>query len=115
MVGVSLNPATPLSAIEEVLGLVDLVLVMTVHPGFGGQPFRPEMMEKVRRARELIGGDGAVWLQVDGGVSASTIEQAAEAGADCFVAGSAVYSAQDPGAAVAALRNTAAAHQARTG
>jgi ribulose-phosphate 3-epimerase len=86
--------------------------VMTVEPGFGGQSFMPEMMAKVSRARSLVDlGHLTVVVQVDGGINADTIEQAAEAGADCFVAGSAVYSAQDPAAAVAALRATAAAHR----
>ena len=82
---------------------------MTVEPGFGGQSFMPEMMAKVRRARTLVDtGHLNIVIQVDGGINEETIEQAAAAGADCFVAGSAVYSAADPAAAVAALRATAA-------
>ncbi len=110
--GLSLKPGTPLQDWEEVLRHYDTLLIMTVEPGFGGQAFMPEMMSKVRRARSLVDtGHLTVVLQVDGGINAETIEQAAEAGADCFVAGSAVYSADDPGAAVATLRASAAAHQ----
>ena len=86
----------------DVLKHYDTLLVMTVEPGFGGQSFMADMMGKVRRARTLVDtGHLTVIVQVDGGISADTIEQAAEAGADCFVAGSAVYSAKDPAAAVA--------------
>jgi ribulose-phosphate 3-epimerase len=82
---------------------------MTVEPGFGGQAFMPEVLPKVRRARELVrSGDLTLFLEVDGGISADTIEQAAEAGADVFVAGSAVYGADDPAKAIAALRARAA-------
>ncbi len=109
--GLSLKPGTRLEEWEEVLRHYDTLLVMTVEPGFGGQSFMADMMPKVRRARSLVDtGHLTVVVQVDGGINAETIEQAAEAGADCFVAGSAVYSAKDPGAAVAALRATAAAH-----
>ena len=109
--GLSVKPGTPLEDWEEVLRHYDTLLVMTVEPGFGGQSFMADMMAKVRRARTLVDtGHLTVVVQVDGGINADTIEQAAEAGADCFVAGSAVYSAEDPGAAVAALRATAAAH-----
>jgi len=81
---------------------------MTVEPGFGGQSFMPETMPKLRRlADEARRRGSAVWLQVDGGISAATIEQAALAGADTFVAGSAVFGADDPGRAIAALRATA--------
>jgi len=111
--GLSLKPGTALDDWIEVLTHYDTLLVMTVEPGFGGQAFMPEMMDKVRRARSLVDtGHLTVLVQVDGGINANTIEQAAEAGADCFVAGSAVYSARDPAAAVAALRATAAAHRA---
>jgi ribulose-phosphate 3-epimerase len=110
--GLSLKPGTPLENWVEVLEHYDTLLVMTVEPGFGGQSFMPEMMDKVRRARSLVGtGHLRLVVQVDGGINAETIEQAAEAGADCFVAGSAVYSAADPAAAVEQLRRTAAAHQ----
>jgi ribulose-phosphate 3-epimerase len=110
--GLSLKPGTPLDSWVEVLEHYDTLLVMTVEPGFGGQSFMPEMMDKVRRARFLVGtGHLRVVVQVDGGINAATIEQAAEAGADCFVAGSAVYSVDNPAAAVEQLRRTAAAHQ----
>ena len=82
-----------------------MLLLMTVEPGFGGQPFLDMVLPKLRRARALVGGhEAAVWLQVDGGVSEETIERCAEAGADVFVAGSAVYGADDPARAVQALR-----------
>ncbi len=110
--GLSLKPGTPLDAWVEALRHYDTLLVMTVEPGFGGQAFMPDMMAKVRQARRLVDtGHLTVLVEVDGGISADTIEQAAEAGADCFVAGSAVYSAQDPAAAVAQLRATAARHR----
>ena len=108
--GLSLKPGTDLDDWVDVLRHYDTLLVMTVEPGFGGQSFMPEMMGKVRRARALVEtGHLRVVVQVDGGINAETIEQAAEAGADCFVAGSAVYAATDPAAAVAALREQAAA------
>ena len=110
--GLSLKPGTPLGDWVEVLRHYDTLLVMTVEPGFGGQAFMPDMMSKVRQARTLVDtGHLTVVVEVDGGISADTIEQAAEAGADCFVAGSAVYSAQDPAAAVAQLRAMAARHR----
>jgi ribulose-phosphate 3-epimerase len=109
--GMALKPATPIEPYLELLPELDLLLVMTVEPGFGGQPFLDAVLPKLRRAKQAIG-DLDVWLQVDGGVSAETIERCAEAGADNFVAGSAVYGADDPGAAVTALRRAAerAAH-----
>ena len=114
--GLSLKPGTGLEDWIEVLKHYDTLLVMTVEPGFGGQAFMPDMMDKVRRARSLVDtGHLTVVVQVDGGINADTIEQAAEAGADCFVAGSAVYSAQDPAAAVAALRASAIAHRPGSG
>ena len=89
----------------DLLPELDMLLLMTVEPGFGGQPFLDMVLPKLRRARDLVSARGAaVWLQVDGGVSAKTIERCAEAGADVFVAGSAVYSADEPAAAVQALR-----------
>ena len=104
----ALRPATPVDAFADVLGELDMLLVMTVEPGFGGQEFLDLCLPKIRRARELISAAGLeVWLQVDGGVSPETIERCAEAGADVFVAGSAVYSADDPDAMVAQLRATA--------
>ena len=98
-----INPATPVEPYADLLGEVDMLLLMTVEPGFGGQRFLEVVLPKVRRARALIG-DRPVWLQVDGGVSAETIERCAEAGADVFVAGSAVYGADDPAEAVRKLR-----------
>ena len=110
--GLSLKPGTDLDDWIDALKHYDTLLVMTVEPGFGGQSFMADMMDKVRRARTLVDtGHLTVVVQVDGGINAETIEQAAAAGADCFVAGSAVYSATDPAAAVAALRATATAHR----
>ncbi|QQM68210.1 ribulose-phosphate 3-epimerase [Actinomyces weissii] len=110
--GLALRPATPLEAVESVLGELDLLLVMTVEPGFGGQQFIEAMLPKIKRARNLISEQNlSVRLQVDGGVSRQTIERAAEAGADTFVAGSAVYRADDALAEVQALRELASAHQ----
>jgi ribulose-phosphate 3-epimerase len=106
----ALKPATPIDGFADVLGELDMLLIMTVEPGFGGQRFLDLCLPKIRRARELISAAGLdVWLQVDGGVSLETIERCAEAGADVFVAGSAVFSADDPDAMVAALRAKAAA------
>ncbi|ACY98539.1 ribulose-phosphate 3-epimerase [Thermomonospora curvata] len=108
--GLGINPATPLEPYEELLGEIDMLLLMTVEPGFGGQKFLDLVLPKVRRARQLIKSrDLAVWLQVDGGVSAETIERCAEAGADVFVAGNAVYGADDPAEAVRLLRAKAEA------
>ena len=107
--GMALKPATPVEPYVDLLPELDMLLVMTVEPGFGGQSFLDVVLPKLRRCAEAIRGrDLDVWLQVDGGVSAETIERCAEAGADVFVAGSAVYGAADPGAAVAALRAQAA-------
>ena len=103
--GMALRPATPVEPYADLLAELDMILVMTVEPGFGGQAFLDVCLPKIRKARELIsrtGGD--IWLQVDGGVSAETIERCAEAGADVFVAGSAVFNADDPDKAVAHLR-----------
>ena len=105
----ALKPATPIEPYADMLGELDMLLVMTVEPGFGGQKFLDLCLPKIRRARELMDKHGVeTWLQVDGGVSLETIERCAEAGADVFVAGSAVYSADDPDAMVAALRERAA-------
>ncbi len=104
----ALKPATPIEPYADLLPELDMVLIMTVEPGFGGQKFLDLCLPKIRRTRALldkVGGD--IWLQVDGGVSLETIERCAEAGADTFVAGSAVYSADDPGAMVERLRETA--------
>lgn len=106
--GLGLRPATPVEPYADLLSEFDMLLIMTVEPGFGGQKFLDVVVPKIRRARQLIG-DADVWLQVDGGVDARTIEICAEAGADVFVAGSAVYGAQDPAAAVDALRAAARA------
>jgi ribulose-phosphate 3-epimerase len=106
----ALRPATPIEPYEDLLPELDMLLIMTIEPGFGGQPFLDIMLPKIRRTRALIDRHGLdLWLQVDGGVSAETIERCAEAGADNFVAGTAVYGAQDPAAAVRALREQAAA------
>ena len=106
--GMALRPATPVEPYAELLGELDMLLLMTVEPGFGGQQFLDLVLPKVRAARELVKGrDLDVWIQVDGGVSADTIGACAEAGADVFVAGSAVYGAEDAAAAVTALRETA--------
>jgi ribulose-phosphate 3-epimerase len=114
--GLALNPATPVEMCETLLGEIDLLLLMTVEPGFGGQPFLSAVLPKLRRARELVSRrGGSVWLQVDGGVGGDTIERCAEAGADVFVAGSAVYGAGDPAAAVRALRAQAERATARAG
>ena len=101
----ALKPATPIEPYEDMLAELDMVLLMTVEPGFGGQKFLDLVLPKIRRARALMDKHGVeTWLQVDGGVSLETIARCAEAGADVFVAGSAVYSAEDPDAMVAALR-----------
>jgi ribulose-phosphate 3-epimerase len=104
----ALKPATPIDPYEDLLPELDMVLIMTVEPGFGGQGFLDLCLPKIRRARELMDKHGLeTWLQVDGGVSLETIERCAEAGADVFVAGSAVFSADDPDAMVASLREAA--------
>jgi ribulose-phosphate 3-epimerase len=109
-VGMALKPGTSLDSCADLVREVDMVLVMTVEPGFGGQSFMADQLPKVRRVRELVGdGPDAIWIQVDGGVSATTIEQCAEAGADTFVAGSAVFAADDPAAMVDRLRALATA------
>lgn len=106
---VALKPGTPISAVEELVPDLDMILVMTVEPGFGGQAFMADQMAKVRQARALADRSGTdVWVQVDGGVGLSTIELAAQAGADTFVAGSAVFRADDPAAMVDRLRALAA-------
>jgi ribulose-phosphate 3-epimerase len=106
----ALNPGTAVEPYEDLLPEVDMLLLMTVEPGFGGQSFLDMVLPKLRRARAMVKRTGAaVWLQVDGGVSAETIERCADAGADVFVAGSAVYSAEDPDRAVRGLRASAEA------
>jgi ribulose-phosphate 3-epimerase len=110
--GLSIKPNTPLEPYVDVLRHYDTLLVMSVEPGFGGQKFMPEVLDKVRTARQLVDtGHLTVLIEIDGGVNDDTIAEAAEAGVDCFVAGSAVYSAVDPAAAVADLRARAAAHR----
>jgi ribulose-phosphate 3-epimerase len=110
--GLSIKPGTPLEPYVELLKHYDTLLVMSVEPGFGGQSFIPEVLSKVRAARELVDtGHLRLLVEIDGGINRDTIEQAAEAGVDCFVAGSAVYGADDPGKAVAALRGLAASAQ----
>lgn len=103
--GVALNPATPLSAVSEIVPEIDLLLIMTVNPGFGGQKFIDYTLDKVRRARMLLEEDNSnAALEVDGGVSRDTIESLWQAGADTFVAGNAIFSAKDPKAEIGALR-----------
>jgi ribulose-phosphate 3-epimerase len=104
--GVSLNPATPPSAIEHVLHRLDLILVMSVNPGFGGQTFIPTQLEKISQLRGMIG-DLPIELEVDGGVNAETAPRVIAAGADVLVAGSAVFAGGDYRATIAALRPAA--------
>jgi ribulose-phosphate 3-epimerase len=113
--GVSLNPSTSEEALRYVAGDVDLVLVMSVNPGFGGQAFLPSQLEKVRRIRRLLNdaGNEAAVVEVDGGISIDTIGAAAEAGVDAFVAGSAIFQHKDRKAAIEALRRQADAGRAR--
>lgn len=114
--GLAVNPGTPVEPYADLLGEVDMILVMTVEPGFGGQSFLDLALPKVARARELIARHGGeIWLQVDGGVTEETIGRCAEAGADVFVAGTAVFGAQEPAAAVRHLRATAEAAGRRVG
>jgi ribulose-phosphate 3-epimerase len=109
--GMALKPGTAFAPYADLLPELDMVLVMTVEPGFGGQSFMADQMPKVREVREAVSKfGGEVWVQVDGGVSAATIEACAEAGADVFVAGSAVFGAEDASAAVEKLRALAARH-----
>ncbi len=105
-----INPATAVEPYADLLPEIDMLLLMTVEPGFGGQGFLDVVLPKVRRARSLISRfGGSVWLQVDGGVTAETIGRCAEAGADMFVAGSAVFGSDDPAARVQELRSIAGA------
>lgn len=110
--GVSLNPSTPESAIEHVLDRLDLILVMTVNPGFGGQAFIPAMAEKIRRIRKMIGAR-PIHLEVDGGITPQTAPLAATAGADVLVAGSAVFKDADYARNISAIRAAATGTQAR--
>ena len=105
LAGLSVKPNTPLEPYLDVLKHYDTLLVMSVEPGFGGQGFIAEVLEKVRTARRLVDtGHLRLLVEIDGGINAETIEAAAEAGVDCFVAGSAIYGAADPGVAMAGLR-----------
>lgn len=106
---IALKPATPITPFADMLGEVDMVLLMSVEPGFGGQPFLDLVLPKLRETRRLIG-DRPIWLQVDGGVDLATIGRCAEAGANTFVAGSAVYRAEDPDQMISDLREQAAQH-----
>jgi ribulose-phosphate 3-epimerase len=111
--GLSVKPDTPLEPHLETLRHYDTLLVMSVEPGFGGQSFIPHVLEKVRTVRRLVDtGHLRLLVEIDGGINADTIEQAAEAGVDVFVAGSAVYGADDPAKAIAALRAQAASAMA---
>ena len=108
--GVAINPSTPLAAVEEVLGDLDLLLVMSVNPGFGGQQFWKPALTKISRARAMLAQAGsAAMLEVDGGISSETIGAAARAGADTFVAGNAVFGAKDPAGMVKELKRLARA------
>lgn len=107
--GLGIKPKTDISDYQSFASDVDMFLIMTVEPGFGGQSFMQDMMDKVRRTREIIG-DRPIWLQVDGGISLDTIEMALDAGADTFVVGSAVFNSPDPAAMVSSLRDFAMTH-----
>lgn len=102
-----IKPNTPIEDYAEFVDLLDMYLIMTVEPGFGGQKFMENMMDKVRKTRKIIG-DRPIWLQVDGGISMNTIEMALDAGADTFVVGSAVFNAPDPAQMVIDIRKFAA-------
>lgn len=103
---IALKPKTDFSVLLEYRELIDMILIMTVEPGFGGQKFMSDMMDKVKKSRDFIG-DADIWLQVDGGISLDTIEVAREAGADTFVAGSAVFKAPNPAEMVLQLKELA--------
>ena len=103
--GLVFNPATPLDALRYVMDKIDMVLIMSVNPGFGGQGFIPSALDKLRKARQLINISGqSIRLEVDGGVKVDNIREIAEAGADTFVAGSAIFSAKDYGEVIQAMR-----------
>ncbi|WP_219837723.1 ribulose-phosphate 3-epimerase [Paenibacillus sp. R14(2021)] len=104
--GVALNPATPIHVLENVIDDIDMILIMTVNPGFGGQKFITQSLNKIRQLRELLTsrGRGDMLIQVDGGINSTTAPLVREAGADVFVAGNAVFTEQDRAAAIAALR-----------
>jgi ribulose-phosphate 3-epimerase len=103
--GLTLNPATSFDSIQPYLGEIDLLLIMTVHPGFGGQPFRADQMEKVRRARDWkVENNPALYLEVDGGINAETAKVSIKNGANVLVAGTAIFAARDYAAEIRALR-----------
>jgi ribulose-phosphate 3-epimerase len=107
--GVALNPSTPLTGIVEVLADLDLLLVMSVNPGFGGQEFIPHSLDKIRRARRILAEGGSrATLEVDGGIARDTIGDCWRAGADTFVAGNAIFSAKDPQSEISVLRDQCA-------
>ncbi|MEI6427891.1 MAG: ribulose-phosphate 3-epimerase [Pseudanabaena sp. ELA607] len=107
MAGVSLNPSTPLSMIEYVLELCDLVLIMSVNPGFGGQSFIPNVLPKITKLRQMCDDRGLnPWIEVDGGLKANNTWQVLEAGANAVVAGSAVFKAPDYAAAIEGIRHS---------
>jgi ribulose-phosphate 3-epimerase len=111
--GLSVKPGTPIEPYLEILRFFDTLLVMSVEPGFGGQSFIPEVLTKAKAVRRLVdSGELTLLVEIDGGINADTIEAAAAAGVDCFVAGSAVYGTADPAATVEALRRRAAAASA---
>lgn len=106
--GVTLNPSTPVSALEDIIGDVDLVLLMSVNPGFGGQKFIPNTINKVSRLRELIARSGSkALIEVDGGVQNETAPRLVEAGADVLVSGSYIFGAENPTEVIKSLKNTA--------
>jgi ribulose-phosphate 3-epimerase len=111
LAGVAINPGTPLTTVSEIAPDLDLLLVMSVNPGFGGQAFIPGAVDKLRRARALLDRVGSrALLEVDGGIARDTIRECWDAGADTFVAGNAIFSAADPAAEVAALRARCMVH-----
>ena len=104
--GVSINPGTPLAMVEEVAHIIDLLLIMSVNPGFGGQKFIDNAVDKIARARHLLDSESSdAWLEVDGGISRDTIARCYQAGADTFVAGNAIFTAPDPKAEIGILRS----------
>lgn len=106
LAGATLNPSTSLESVREVAGDLDVLLIMSVNPGFGGQEFIPQSLDKIRRARQLLDATGSsAFLEVDGGVARDTIRGCYAAGANTFVAGNAIFSAADPAAEIQALRN----------
>jgi ribulose-phosphate 3-epimerase len=103
--GLVFNPATPLAYLDHVMDKVDLILIMSVNPGFGGQAFIPQALEKIRAVRKRIDASGGdIWLEVDGGIKIDNIADAAKAGADTFVAGSAIFNTKDYAATITAMR-----------